>query len=573
MQKGVNLSFISTNMKYCNLNLCLLMFGLLTFALSSQAQYTDCKLLVEPEITLINGRNNASMVKPGDTICLKQGVKSFLLLSYLHGSKEEPIVIQNAEGLVFITGGPNYGVKFDSCSFVKFSGSGISTLKYGIAIDKFTGAGMSVDGLSTDIEIEAVEITNVGLAGIFAKTEPNCLFNSTRDKYTMRNLRIHDCHIRTTGMEGMYIGSSKYNGQLINCNGKDTTVLPHLIKGVSIYRNLVQETGWDGIQVSSADSGCAIYENIILYDSKLAETYQMSGILVGGGTTAQVYNNLISDGYGDGIDVASMGMQYIFNNLIINSGRSYKPDQNYSPYLKHGIYIGPDYSSPANSYKILFNTIISPKSFGVRFTDNLSTKNIMANNIIVDPGSYPTAGESSYFNFTSTSVDVTMFNNITTRDINYLNFTNPGEGKYDLQASSPAVNTGVPVTGFDLFFDHMNRIRPFAKYYDIGAFECQDSSLLGLPKPADTPQYHLVIFPNPSYGHFNVVCTLSYTTDITIWLQDIQGQIIMKKIVADQHPGEHNINMQIESLKPGFYSLIFQTFQSTISRKLIILNN
>jgi len=560
-------------MRYSIMKLFLLIFALLTFAISSQAQYTDCKLLVDPEITLINGRNNASMVKPGDTICLKQGVKSFLLLSFLHGSKEEPIVIQNVDGLVFITGGPNYGVKFDSCSFVKFSGSGISTLKYGIIIDKFTGAGMSVDGLSTDIEIEAIEISNVGLAGIFAKTEPNCLFNSTRDKYTMRNLRIHDCHIRATGMEGMYIGSSKYSGQVINCNGKDTTVLPHLIKGVSIYRNLVQETGWDGIQVSSADSGCVIYENDILNDSKLAETYQMSGILVGGGTAAQVYNNYISDGYGDGIDVASMGTQYIFNNLIINPGRSYKPDQNYSPYLKHGIYIGPDYTATANSYKILFNTIVSPKSFGVRFTDNLSTQNIIANNIVVDPGSYPTAGESSYFNFTSTSVDVTLFNNITNRDINYLNFTNPGEGKYDLQASSPAVNTGVPVAGFDLFFDYMNRIRPFAKYYDIGAFECQDSSLLGLPKAANPAQPHLVIFPNPSYGHFKIAYTLSYPSDITIWLNDIQGRIIMKRIIADQHPGEHNINMQIESLQAGFYSLIFQTNQSTTTRKLIILNN
>jgi len=107
----------------------MLVLSLLTFSFPGLAQIANCKLLVDSSVTLINGHDNALIVKPGDTICLKKGTKSFLLLSYLHGKKDAPIVIQNLDGLVSIHGGTNYGVKFDSCSYVKFSGNKITTLQ------------------------------------------------------------------------------------------------------------------------------------------------------------------------------------------------------------------------------------------------------------------------------------------------------------------------------------------------------------------------------------------------------------------------------------------------------------
>ncbi len=551
----------------------LLTFCMLTFTFIGQAQYKHCKLLVDSSVTLINGHSNAAMVRGGDTICLKKGIKTFLLLSYMHGTKTDPIIIQNADGLVTITGGSNYGVKFDSCSYIKLSGTGISALQHGIKIDQFIGAGLSVDGLSTDIEIEGLEIGNVGLAGIFAKTDPNCSFTSTRDKYTLRNLSIHDNYIHHTGMEGMYIGSSKYAGQVITCGGRDTTVLPHLLKGVKVYRNLVQEAGWDGIQVSSTDSACTIHDNVILNDSKLAITYQMSGILIGGGTNASVFNNRITDGLGDGIDVISFGKQYIYNNLIINPGKAYKPTQNYTPWLKHGIYVGPEYTSPGNSCMIVFNTIISPKSYGVRFTDNQSTGNVIANNIIVDPGSYQTLQEQAYINLSPATIDVTLFKNLTTRDINYPGFLDPGLKIFDLKSTSPAVNNALPVAGFDLSYDHINRPRPFAVSYDIGAYECSDSSLLDTPEHGNLTDLKLVISPNPFTDQCDVAYQLIHSTDITIRLLDDQGRMVMLRRSALQPPGKYQFIIYRESLKPGVYSLIFQTDYSAVTRKLIILNN
>jgi len=536
-------------------------------------QVRKCKLSIDASVTMITGHGNAAGILPGDTICLQPGQKSFLLISYLHGSKNNPIVIQNTNGLVFINNASNYGVKFDSCSYLKFSGAGFSPLKYGIKVDRTVGAGLSVDGLSTDVEIENVEIINTGLAGIFAKTDPNCQFNSTREKFTLRNLIIHDNYIRITGMEGMYLGSSKYMGQSIPCGGKDTTVLPHLLKGVKVYRNIVEESGWDAIQVSSADSGCTIYDNVIIRDSKLAVSFQMSGILIGGGTNAKVFNNQIKDGFGDGIDVISMGSQYIYNNLILNPGSAYKPDSNFSPWLKHGIYVGKDYSAQSNSYLIIFNTIISPKSDGVKFTDNKSTKNFVADNIIVDPGSFPVEGENAYINLGSSSTDVTVLNNLTTLDINSVKFINPVQENYDLKSNSPAVNHGVPVSAMELHTDFLSRIRPFAKYYDIGAFECQDSSLLDTPENETGADLQLKVLPNPSSGRFNVEYQLFHPSDITISLLDNQGRILMRRNWNSQQPGKYQFVYDGDSMKPGFYSLIFKSNSLFISKKLIILTN
>ncbi|HPS50763.1 MAG TPA: hypothetical protein PK892_08680, partial [Bacteroidales bacterium] len=211
-------------------------------SLTGWKQANGCKISFDSTVTMIDGRSNASGVLPGDTICLLKGNRTMLLLSFLHGSRNNPIVILNSGGVVSILNCVNYGIKFDSCSYVKLSGNGDPASVYGIKINNTVGAGLSVDGLSTDVELEYLEIGKTGLVGIFAKTEPDCQFKSTREKFVLRNLKIHNCFIFDTGMEGMYIGSSKYAGQTITCNEKDTTVLPHLLKGVEVYGNFVSGT-------------------------------------------------------------------------------------------------------------------------------------------------------------------------------------------------------------------------------------------------------------------------------------------------------------------------------------------
>ena len=96
-----------------------------------------------------------------------------------------------------------------------------------------------------------------------------------------------------------------------------------------------------------------------MYDSQSGVYGQLAGIMLGGGSKCDCYNNNIIEGKGDGIEDHGLGGNRIFNNLIIDAGRTFYPgDQSQK---KHGIYIDDVSVQPDSSYRILFNDIINPK--------------------------------------------------------------------------------------------------------------------------------------------------------------------------------------------------------------------
>jgi hypothetical protein len=274
----------------------------------------------------------------------------------------------------------------------------------------------------------------------------------------------------------MYIGSSFYSGKELNCNGKDTIVLPHLIYGAQIYNNIVERTGYDGIQVSSVSTDCRINDNRITNDSYIKQYGQMSGIIIGEGSSCDCYNNKILKGAGIGIEVHGFGGKVIYNNLIVDAGRTYKP-QTQGAYSKPGIYVAYNLPNPQNqAYKILSNTIVNPKSEGIRFANINSSNNLIYNNIVINPGIwhyYDSMGvppESSYINF---SVDVTrdVQNNFGARNAKTILFVDSLLGNYRVIATSPAVNSGYNLQPFNVGFDLDYQPRPYGTGYDIGAYE------------------------------------------------------------------------------------------------------
>ncbi len=538
--------------------------GLLYNILSLQAQ--PCKLLISSETTTIDGRTNASSVRPGDTVCLLSGNKLFLSISYLHGTKEEPIVICNKDGLVSISGF-HYGVKIDSCSHIKLTGFNQENPKYGIQVHDIAGAGISMEGLSTDIEIEGIEVSKTILVGLFAKSDPDCKFNSLRGEYTFRNLIIHDNYFHQTGMEAMYIGSSFYEGKTIHCDGKDTTVLPHLLKGVTIFNNIIEESGWDGIQVSSSDSGCTIHDNYLRNDSDSGYFNQMSGIITGGGSTCDCFNNIIVNGKGDGIDIYGLGGQKIYNNLIVNAGRTYFPNENYYPYLKHGIFVGNGITNPDEGYFIFYNTIISPKSNGIKFINLQSTNNLISNNIIIAPGLYSSQGDQAFINVEDPSI-VTIANNILNKDFSTIEFMD-NNGNFDLKPASPAVNKGTSIEGFPLLSDIMNRSRPFAQEPDIGAYECHDSSLLNIQENFDADLLLETIAPNPFSDDLTIIffCKKKLPVIIQITATTRQKVVFSRNLLFG--PGRNEYHFNTSDLIPGFYLCKIITPDTSYIRKLI----
>jgi hypothetical protein len=534
-----------------------------------QAQLNPSRLEITNTTTYIDGHANAAGVRPGDTIILLPGQKSFLTIRFLHGTAMAPIVIINTQGLVAVSG-YYFGIKLDSCSFLKLSGRGDAALNYGIKVYDVAGAGVSIEGLSTDIEMEGLEISKSSLTGIFAKSDPDCQFNSTRDKYTMRNLSIHDNYIHLSGMEGMYIGNTSYSGKVINCNGKDTLVYPHLLKNVHIYNNRVERTGWDGIQVSSADSACDIHDNYIQNDSEAEYWNQMSGILAGGGSRCDCYNNVVKDGKGDGIEIFTLGGQNIYNNLIINAGRNYHPDSLLA-YQKHGIFVGHDSTVAGSSFTIAYNTIISPKNEGVKFDNFPSRNNVISNNLIINPGAWVYAGENAYIEVAHPSMDVTVNNNFKSRDYQKAKFVDPGQWNFDLLRQSPCVNTGTTVPGITLSGDILCRTRPFDSLNDIGAYECHDSSLIGIETLGKKELALELIAPNPFSEQLTVGWSVNTKTRVKISLLNINGFPVMELFNSDQRPGVYKITVKTDFLPGGFYLCRLETSKESVIKKIILV--
>jgi len=528
---------------------------------NSRASNTNCTVEITSDIVLIDG----TTFNPGDVICLLAGNKDYLLLKDIQGTESQPITIINKGGAIIIDTDHFYGIKFDNCKHVIFSGNGDDGIDYGIQIKRVgNGAGMSVDNKSTNIEIEFVEVAYTLIAGIYAKTEPyqgDCNNLVTRENFTMYDLKIHNCYLHDIADEGFYIGSSKYTGQTIyQCD--EIVVLPHVIEGVSIYDNIVENTGWDGIQVSSAPIDCNIFNNLISHDSYEEEPYQMSGILIGGGAKCDCYSNKIFDGKGDGIDIFGLGFMKIYNNLIVRAGRTFKPDD--PTEYKHGIYVGEVVNSPNATFKLYNNTIVSPKSSGIKYSNQEAHMGYIKNNIITNPGLDP-----EYIiidnNISPANVDISHnFNVSSNSEINFVNYSN---NNFDLKPNSRAVNYGTSLTNEGITFDIDGRFRPFHTYFDAGAYECHDpyASIneeiqnIGNPYPVPTKDYIVI----PVYSDMN--------TEVYIAIVSITGKVVFNTTYNSANIRDDKITLNLKLLPTGKYITKITVGDQSISRPIIIV--
>lgn len=513
---------------------------------------------IQPCTTEIPGNTfqiDGTAYQAGDVICLLAGNKDYLLLQNIQGTEAQPITITNKGGAVLIDTDHFYGIKFYNCKHIILSGSGVEGLDYGIQVKRVgAGAGISIDYYSSNVEIESVEIAHTAIAGIYAKTEPfqgDCDQLVTRDNFTMFDLKIHDCYLHDIADEGLYIGSSKYTGQVVHqCN--DVVVLPHVIEGVEIYNNIIEHTGWDGIQVSSAPVDCSIHDNIVRNDSYAAYPGQMSGILIGGGSKCDCYNNKIYDGTGDGIDVFGMGFMKIYNNLIVRAGKTFEPGNPTA--FKSGIYIGKVEGalSPGATFSVYQNTIISPKSFGITYNNDAATMGYVANNLITDPGYYSVSGDASFVNLNVMPSLVSQQNNYKSTENSAPKFIDAASDNYDLKPSSPAVNYGKDLLAEGIEDDIEGRERPWHTYFDAGAYESHDPGAAVEDQDVFAEILGLA-YPNPASHSISIPVKVSEKQDVVIIIVNQLGQTILLKRqrLVQQHL--NTIKLDVSTLSPGYY--------------------
>lgn len=508
---------------------------------------------------------------PGDTLFFQAGMREYLLIRNFEGESGNPVVFINLGGVVIIDTDHFYGISVVNCRFVKFTGTGTVDNFYGFNIQRVeAGAGIGIGSLSSDVEIDHFNIENSPIGGIYAKTDPDCSLKSTRDKFTQYNTIIHDNNIAGVGNEGLYVGSTKYFGQVVNCNGFDTLLLPSLLNGVKIYSNIISNTGWDGIQVSSASSNCQIYDNLITYDSQEDHFGQMSGILLGGGSKCDCFNNYIAEGRGNGIESHGLGGYRIFNNIIVNAGKTYKPND--SSQMKHGIYVTDVSVLPDSSFDILFNDIINPKSDGVRFSSTHSRNNLVASNVIINPGNFDYyehgntgfKGKDSYVMIPNDSADVSLKNNYFARTADSAGFS---ATNYSLQPGSPLIDAAY----FDnkgVTFDFYHHERPYQSGFDIGAHE-YNPAFLDIPEnhPLATPK--MALYPNPVSEWFSIRVKVSGPSKVILDIYNLQGNLIDHTNWGILETAIHVKKVNVASLPDDIYLFMLRIGPQSFSGRFV----
>lgn len=535
---------------------------LITNQLYSQNNNTSVSI---PASQLIIDGNNYN-INPGDTIRLSAGIKEYLRISNFHGDSLHYIVFINDSGSVIIQNNSHpFGILIVNSSYFKFTGTGVDTVKYGFKILKTQANmnGFNISGKTTNYEIDHFEIANTGFAGIMAKTDPVCDLSANYGYFTQYQTSIHDNYLHDIGGEGLYIGHSFFGGYQTNCNGQADTLYPHELKGVRIFNNYLENCHWDGIQIGCATEDCEIYGNIITKYGLDSLNSQNSGIQISGGTTGKCYNNLISNGSGNGINVFGLGNNLIFNNIILNAGKNYYAND--PTQIVNGIFCDDRTTISGLPFMFMNNTIINPKTDGIRFYSTQSNNNKFFNNIIIHPGSLGSysVNDQSYI-FLSNGVNANLSNNYFAPDMININFKDSSSGNFKLTAISPALDAGMDVSSYGINFDFDNIPRPSSFGYDIGAYEYVPENFI----QESNYMNEIHVFPNPNQGIFNISFPyLNLSDNFILKIINPLGQIIFEHNLNKK--AIHTINISKLAVN-GLYTIFIQSEKYCIYKKIII---
>jgi len=416
----------------------------------------ECTYVVPAGVKVIDGKKLG--LKPGSVIGLSSEVKyGTLEFHNVVGTADKPIVIRNCGGIVNIVADDQWhAIRTLNSRHFRITGGSIRGV-YGIRVQGGE-MGLKLDGLSTNFEIDHVEVSNVSFAGIMAKTDPNCDDATIRGNFTMYDVRLHNNYVHHTGGEGFYVGNSFWDGMKMKCGLR----LPHEIRGLRIHDNIVEHTGWEAIQVGCAVEGSEIFNNKIKNFGTANIPQQNNGLQIGTGTGGVVYNNLIKDGPGNGMIILGTGDNLIYNNIIVHPG-------------SNGIFCDERYT-PGEGFKFINNTILNPGEDGIRLYADRVPMNVIVNNIIASPGSINNYSgkrttNDAFVYLLSDRVKAKVNNNLFARSIEQLRFVDPENDNYRLKPTSPAINYGRDIAPYGIEYDFYGQARLRGYSCDAGASE------------------------------------------------------------------------------------------------------
>jgi hypothetical protein len=531
----------------------LIFFNINLFGQVINATECGCDHIIAPADLYVDG--GLIGAGPGDVVCIAASNKQYLGLKNFHGTTAQPIIFKNCGGQV-VVGNTDwyYAIRLDKCTNFRFTGTGSGAYEYGFRVSQTPVQipAVSVGDMSNHFELDHIEISSSGFAGILAKTDPDCSGAPNRGNFVMSNISIHDNLVRNTNGEGIYVGFPHFRGVPKACNGDTIMVIPHEITGLKIFNNTIDNTQREGLQVGCAVSDVEIYQNYISNFGLANIKWQRSGVHLSTGTSGKFFSNAIVTGTGAGMWLNGHGNNQIFNNLIVDSGED-------------GIMVYDSIVVDGTPYNIINNTIVNCAGYGMRVYTERNTLINFSNNIVTGWGSGYTSIPGS--------AAITQDNNVAEPNPASIKFEDLAMGNFRLTAISPAVDAGVDMSSMGVTKDYEYVARFRGKAFDAGAFESPYERLMVgyfvYPNPVYLSKINLPPSPNQAMVSIQFVLA-DDSPQGSLRVVDTHGRVVA--IIAEgpfEKGKEYNYTYNGFFLNPGMYFYILEANDDVQVKKII----
>lgn len=475
--------------------------------------------------------NKLLQVSAGKKVCIQAGHFDYLRFTDFVGTAAQPIRFVNCGGQVTAgVDGFTTGIQFMTSRYFVLTGTGDPAYPYGIKLTKSNsggGMGVGVGSLSSDCEIDHIEVAKAGFAGIMVKTDPNCDSTTWRSNFTMYNVKVHDNYIHDVGGEGLYIGNSFYgSGMTVTCNGVQKQVYPHLIFGLEIYNNRIERSGAEGLQYACAPDAKVHHNWMQNTGISPFAAYQNNGLQIGGGAGGDCYSNTVLNVAGSGIVVIGhLGNSRIYNNVINNIGED-------------GIFCDDRVGSVSGTaMQFINNTINNTGRDGIRLYNEINT-NTVANNAITGYGVRVSGSRPIVLEQGTTATRVSNFTTLSTSSAGYTDAVN---NDFSLLSASPLIDVGATADQWGVTTDLANLPRPVGNGYDIGAYEFSPSNpnaggRIGVTSETSSDEDQSLAYPLPCRDQVTIQIPVGHTID-RVSVYSAQGRLIKQRNL----PGVHNV--------------------------------
>jgi hypothetical protein len=405
----------------------------------------------------------------GDTVIIAGGTYSerVTIPVTCNGTAAAPTVFRGLPGDTVIVDGGNTGSVYDG--LISLSGCKFITIKC-IKSQNFNWYGFDIEN-GNDIVIDSCYTYNTFASGIYCNGITNItITNNEVRKACQRPFREPNGNgtqedITVAGCNNFLISKNEvWDSQVPNTAGGEGIDAKGGSFNGEISHNYVHDIVPLGIY---ADAGSIEEYNIRVFNNRLERTggFGVAGELGGHLRDVYIYNNVIKESKGTGFVFQSTGNGK-FTNIYVVNNTFYNNCVNTTL-----TFIGDiaNYSNNAeNSNLVIKNNIVYNNTPASRYLftiwHNIPASHVISNNL--------------FFVFKQSNNGVNSFNatNLTAADvITDPLFTNAATGDFTLQATSPAINKGVPImlpSSTTLLFtkDFNGRERGTADW-DMGTFE------------------------------------------------------------------------------------------------------